>query len=1119
MTSFTNRLDSLSSQKRALLELLRHEDPDHLVRDYPITNRCVFSPAPQSAAQRRLWLQEQLHPGSSLYTIPMVIRLTTAVNEVILANTLNEIVRRHEALRTTFSMEDGKPVQVIAPPLSLDLPIIDLEYLLPGEQVTAMNWHITEEARRPFNLATGPLFRATLLRLDPHDHCLLLTVHHIVADGWSLGVLFNELSAIYSAFAANQPSPLPELPIQYADYAVWQEQWLTSNEAQEQVSYWKRQLTDLPVLNLTLDYPRPSFPSFSGARQCVMLSQELTAGLEALSQREGITLFMTLLAAFQVLLQRISGQNDFAVGTPIANRTHVETENLIGFFLNTLVIRADLNGDPRFRDLLARVREITLAAYTQQNLPIEQVMEALRPSWVRGRTPLFQVFFNVLNFPDERLNHPGIRGGDAVADDVAQFDLILYVCKDQEQLQLQLVYSTDLFKSATIARLLDHFRTLLTGIDSNPERRISTLPFVTEEARQQLYDRQKRILANQGFAPFPREALEQAITERFAQQVWLNPERIAVCSRSTEWNYRELDERASVIARAICEVVLTAGGSRIALLCDHDAPMIAAILGSLKSGHAYVPLDAIHPRERLAAILDDAQVAALITDKHNLALAIEIAAGLPLIMCDDTSGGGESALPSVGPDSIAYLLYTSGSTGKPKGVVQNHRNVLHHICAYTNNLHINAADRIALLASYSFDAAVMDIYGALLNGARLCLFDMRNEGLASLPNWLNDNRISIYHSTPTVYRQVMQFMDGNEQLTGLRLIVLGGEVVHPADLDLYRQHCSPECLFVNGLGPTESTVTLQYFLNHQSCIASVVCDSVPVGHPVENTNVLLLNESGEPVDLYGIGEIVIRSRYVALGYWRRPELTRARFRPDPTDRDGRMYYTGDLGRLLPDGSIEFMGRKDQQLKIRGHRVECGEIESVLRQHAAVAEVLVVAQDRPSNDMALVAYVVFRRNQGVPVNDLKSFTRTWLPDYMVPASIVPLANLPLTINGKVDHRALPLADFDIVSNTESIAPRNPHEATLASLLANLLGRKQVGVLDNFFELGMHSLMAMQFLVRIRSALHVEVSLRTIFEIPTVAGLVQVLEQLPRIEMPEQTIGRVSRENYRIREDKK
>ncbi|MEO6825170.1 MAG: amino acid adenylation domain-containing protein [Nitrosospira sp.] len=1065
---FTKGLDSLSPQKRALLELLRQKEPEHTARDRPITNRCVFSPAPQSAAQRRLWVQEQLHPGSSLYTIPMVLHLTTTMDRFMLANTLNEIVRRHEALRTTFSMQDGEPVQVIVPHLLIDLPMADLEHLSPEKQIAAVNWHIGEEARRPFHLATGPLFRASLLRLGAHNHHLLLTIHHIVADGWSLGVLFSELTAIYSAFAAKLPSPLLELPIQYADYAVWQQQWLKSNEAQEQAGYWKRQLTGLPVLNLPTNHPRPAFPSFSGARQCVMLSRELTAGLEALSQHEGITLFMTLLAAFQVLLQRLSGQNDFAIGTPIANRIHAETENLIGFFLNTLVLRADLSDDPRFRDLLARVREMTLAAYARQELPLEHVMEALRPSRDHGRTPLFQVFFNVLNFADERLNRPGLTGGEPIPDDFAQFDLTLYAGKDQDQLQLQLVYCTDLFESATITRLLDHFRVLLTGIHSNPDRRISALPFLTEETRRQLNSKQNRIRPNQAFKPFPREAVEQSITERFAQQVRLNPEQAAVQSRGMEWTYRELEERADAVARAIRKKTLAVEKSRVALLCDHDAPMIAAILGSLKSGHAYVPLDAAHPRERLAAILDDAQVAALVTDRRNLSLATEIASGLPVIMDDDTFSGERPVFPPVSPDSIAYILYTSGSTGKPKGVVQNHRNVLHHICAYTNNLHIDSADKLALLASYGFDAAVMDIYGALLNGATLCLFDIRNEGLATIPDWLNDERISIYHSTPTVYRQVMRSMEGNARLGGLRLVVLGGEAMHPADLDSYRQHCPSECLFINGLGPTESTVTLQYFQDHRPSMVSVARYSVPVGYPVENTDVLLLNESDEPVDLYGVGEIVIRSRHVALGYWRRPELTRARFRPDPTNRNRRMYYTGDLGRLLPDGAIEFVGRRDQQLKIRGHRVECGEVETVLRQHAAVAEALVVAQARSPNDRVLVAYVVLHRNQGSHVEDLKTFTRTLLPDHMVPASIVLLPDLPLTINGKVDQSALPLPDFNVISKVELLAPRNPLEAQLASLLANVLDIGQVGILDNFFELGMHSLMAMQFLAR--SGLH-------------------------------------------------
>jgi amino acid adenylation domain-containing protein len=1085
----SGKANELSARKRALLDLLLREEQVADGRESRIPRRAVLTPAPQSFAQRRLWMLEALRPGTPIYTIRTALRLTGSVDCDVLERSVNELVRRHEALRTTFTMHDGEPIQVVAPSLALKLAVIDAEGATVQDREAAARRCADEEASRPFDLEKGPLFRACLFRLGPGDHVLLLTLHHIVADGWSLGVLLRDLSAVYISFARGEPSPLPEPLIQYADYAIWQQNVVATRAFREQLAYWTGQLANLPNLALPTDRPRRAMPGLAGERQHLILSRQATEGLTALGQREGATLFMTVLAAFQVVLARWSGQDDFGIGTPIANRNRAETEDVVGFFLNTLVMRADLRGDPTFATLLARVRETTLAAYARQDLPFERLLEALRPARDPSRTPLFQVFFNLLNFADERLNRPAAVADAPTQDDFAQFDLTLYAGEHERRLQLQLVYRTDLFDAATARRLLGYLNTLLCEVAGNADRHVSVLPLVPPEERRRLKERRNIVRPERAFERFEPEDIEQSVSARFAEQVTKHPDRVAVRSGVTEWTYRELHARADRLAEALLEGVGRAG--RIAVLCDHDATMVAALLAVLRTGCAYVPLDPAHPVDRLAAIAADAQVEALIASRRNARTAQTLATGrMPVVVSDPLDGNTSSravAFPSVSPDAVAYILYTSGSTGRPKGVVQNHRNLLHHARAYTNGLHIGREDRLSLLASYSFDAAVMDIYGALLNGAALCLFDVRHEGPLALPRWLESEGVTLYHSTPTVYRQAFESM-GAPVSRFLRAVVLGGEEVRPRDLETFKRCCPPGCLFVNGLGPTESTLALQYFVDRHTVVRR---PTVPVGYPVEQTEVLLLNESDEEVDVYGLGRIVIRSPHVALGYWRRPELTRAAFRPSPLDDRQRLYETGDQGRLLPDGTIEFAGRRDRQIKIRGQRVEIGEVEARLLEHPAVTGAVVTDAPHPTADVALVAYVVFHGGKTASTGELRTFLRERLPEHMVPAAVVPLSAFPLTVTGKVDRRGLPLPDFSLPRPAVLVAPRNDLEATLASLFASVLGLSRIGVADDFFELGGHSLLATQLLARMRSTLHVEVPLRAIFEQPTVAGLARLV----------------------------
>ena len=1100
-------LSNLSGAKRDLLEkYLRGELNQQSTSRRAIAPRPPDNPTQLSFAQERLWFLDQLNPDSAVYNVPLAVRLPAPINPNVLGQCINEIVRRHDALRTTFARVDGLPVPVACSKLDVELPVIDLSSYPKSERESRAHTLLREEAARPFDLSKGPLIRTTLLRLDEQDYLFLLVMHHIVSDGWSLVLFFQELSVIYDAFSRGAQSPLPKLPIQYADYAAWQREWLQGELLQKQLSYWKEKLAGkLPVLDLHTDRARPAVQTFRGAREWLVLSENLTSALMALGRREGVTLFITLLAAFKVLLCRYTGQKDIIVGSPIANRPQTETESIIGFFLNNLALRSDLSGNPDFREVLARVKKTALDAYAHQDVPFEKLIEALKPERSRSRTAIFQVYFNLFNFAAE-IKLPGT--GETVSfveawaqseEDLSKFDLTLYAGQQGSELKLALVYNTDLFDATSIRQMLAHLGVLLQRVVTDPEKPISDLH--TESETAQYSFQSQRVRPDNAFTEFKPEEIEQPIAERFAAQVEKYPGRIAVKSRNHEWTYQDLDRVAGNIAQSI----LRRRGSseeRIALLFEHDAPMIAGMLGALKAGRTYVPLDPRHPTVRLAQIVEHSEATALLTNSKNLALAHELANdGVRLINIDDVDTAAPHIPPTaIGPDRLAYILYTSGSTGQPKGVMQSHRNVLHHIRVYTNNLHLNADDRLTLLSSYCFDASVMDIYGALLNGATLYPIDILEEGLSGLSRHLIDEGITVYHSTPTVYRLFGNTLNGETDFPRIRLIVLGGEEVNRADVELYKKHFSGNCLFVNGLGPTEATVSLQNFIDKQTDVSG---ESVPVGFPVDATEVLLLDEAGQPSEIFG--EIAIKSAHVALGYWRNPEATAAAFsngagatalsHPRVAHATGsmRVYRTGDMGRRLPDGSIKFEGRKDFQIKIRGIRVELGEIESALAQYPEVRESVVVAKENAAGDKQLIAYVVPREQASIN-DELRDFLKQKLPEYMVPSSFVLLDSLPLTPSGKLNRRVLP--EPDDFANTEAktcAAPSTAVEASLADIWADLLGMNEVGVNDDFFELGGNSLLAVSLFSEIEKRFGKLMLLSTLFQAPTIARLAAILQK--------------------------
>ncbi len=1044
------------------------------------------SDVPVSFAQRRLWLIDRLEPGTSAWNMPFPLRLRGALDVRVLERALAELVRRHESLRTVFPDVDGEPVQRILPAGPRPLAVVDLRCLPDGAREAAGRRLAGEEAARPFELARGPLLRSVLLRTTDEDWALLLTLHHIVSDGWSMQVLLREVSALYGAGVRGGPSPLPELPVQYADYAAWQRGWLTGGTLEAQLAFWRGALAGAPpLLELPAGRPRPLVQRHRGASRALHLPAALSDAVRALGREEGTTPFMTLLAAFAALLARYTGETDVVVGTPIAGRTRPETEGMIGYFLNTLALRTDVGGDPTFRELLGRVREATLGAYAHQDVPFEQLLEELAPARSLSHAPVFQVMFNFLNFADAGPTAlPGVEmemlgGGQAPA----RYDWNLYARETAGGIGLELVYDADLFEDARMGEALAHLAALLEAVVERPGLRVSDLPLAAPGARR------APGLPEDGrtFLPWAEDAAEQTLHARFAAQARLHPERLAVRTPRHSLTYAELDRAAGRAAAALLRASPGAG-ERAALLFAHDAPMLVGILGALRAGKAYVPLDPGQPRERSAGVLEDSGAAVLLADAEHAGRARELAAGrVPVVVLDDGAPEDEPPPPppAGSPDGLAYLLYTSGSTGRPKGVAQSHRNVLHFIRAYTHNLRIGPDDVLTLFSSYTFDAAVMAIWGALLNGASLRPFDWRAEPAGDAAEWMRREGITLYHSTPTVFRHLAGALDGDEAFPAVRVVVLGGEEAQRRDWEAFRRHFPAGAVLVNGLGPTESTVTLQAFLDHEHGPRGAV---LPVGLPVRDTDVLLVGAAGEQPAVYGAGEIVVRGAHLALGYWGRPETTAAAFVPDPAGGPLRAYRTGDLGRRLPDGSLEFLGRSDFQVKVRGVRVEPGEVEAALRAHPAVREVVVAPRADASGERRLVAWLVPAAPGGAPAAaELRGWARERVPEHMVPAAFVAVEALPLTSTGKVDRLALP--DPEPAEARGYTAPRGVIEEMLAGIFAEVLKLERVGVHDDFFDLGGHSLLATQVVARVRTAMGVELPLRALFEAPSVAELAE------------------------------
>ncbi|HKU72542.1 MAG TPA: non-ribosomal peptide synthase/polyketide synthase, partial [Pyrinomonadaceae bacterium] len=1045
---------------------------------------------PLSFGQQRLWFLDQLEPDSPVYNVPTSVRLSGPLNLSVVNQSLNEIINRHESLRTKFAIVDGQPVQVIEPALELAIEVVDLTSMPePAREAEAQRLSAAE-ALRPFDLTTGPLLRATLLRLAAEEHILLLTMHHIISDGWSMGVLVREVAALYPAFSRQLPSPLPQLQIQYADYAVWQREQLGAL-LDEQLSYWREQLSGAPaVIGLPTDKVRPAVKSYRGARERVELSAELTTALKALSREQGVTLFMVLLAAFKVLLWRYAGQVDVVVGTPIANRQQSEIEGLIGFFVNTLALRTTIEGSESFQHLLQRVREVCLGAYQHQDVPFEMVVEEMAVERALSHTPLFQVMFVLQNMPQ---SEPLLEDVEIsvleVESGTAKFDLLVTIEEEKGGgLTTVLEYDTDLYERETARRMVDHFQRILEGIVQQTEACVGELALLSEQERRQLLKQWNET----------EEAIpELTLPELFERQVERSPERLAVEFGEERVSYQQLNRRANKLAHHL-RMLGVGPDVVVGILMERSVETIVSVVGVLKAGGAYMLLDPDYPSERRLFMLADSAAQVILTRQSFVE---ELGEQKAHVLCLDAQWASiaeeseENPHSGVTPDNLAYVIYTSGSTGRPKGIAMPQRPLMNLLAFQTHNFDASKSPRTLQFASLSFDVSFQEIFSTFCAGATLLLIDeeVRHDPKA-LWQVLVEKNVERLFLPFVALQQLAEVVETEETVPlHLREVITAGEQLKVTGEIRQMFEKLAGCAFVNHYGPSETHAATAWQLPG---MPDQWPHLPPIGKPISNTQIYLLDEWLQPVPIGVVGELYIGGECLARGYVDRPQQTAEKFIPHPFSETGgeRLYKTGDLARYRNDGCLDFMGRSDHQVKVRGFRIEIGEIEFALKQHPAVKQAVVHAWDDTTGQKRLAAYVVAAPEESVATAELRNHLRELLPEYMIPSAFVLLAELPLTPSGKVDRRALSAPD-SLRSETEGYAaPRTPIEEVLANIWANLLGFEQVGINDNFFELGGHSLLATRVMSQIRDALQIDLALRQLFEHPTIAELGQSIEKV-------------------------
>ncbi len=1048
---------------------------------------------PLSFAQQRLWFIDQLNPQSALYNIPLALKLKGTLNLKALQRALNNLIKRHEVLRTSIKIHEGKPYQEIRSTLKINLSIIDLSFLKGKEQEEKAKEHIQKEILKSFNLENDPLIRANLIKLAKKEHIFLLTLHHSIADGWSMSILGKELSEVYNAELKGFLLHLLSLPVQYADFTLWQREYLkeTGTVYQEQISYWTEQLKGAhTLLELPTDHMRPAIQSYQGKQKSFKFSSSLIQKLKTLSEDQHTTLFMTLLSTFYVFLYRYSGEEDIIIGSPIANRNREEIEHLIGFFVNTLALRTTLSPQASFKEFLAQVKEKTLSAYDHQDLPFEKLIDVLRIERSLSHEPLFQVMFTLQNAERTiELNLDGVTNEEVSFDySIAKFDLALNLMETQEGLQGSFEYAIDLFKGSTVERMIKHYKRLLEDIVAHPDKEICQLEMLTKQEKKKIlieWNRtQKEYFQN------------KLIHQFFEEQVERVPNNIAVVYEGQELTYQELNERANQLAH--CLRALDIGPDVfVPISLERSLEMVIGLLGILKAGGAYVPLDPSYPQNRLNFMLEDTKAPILLT-QSSLKTVFKDYQGTILLLDEDWKqiNHNPTSNPPIinSPHHLVYLIYTSGSTGKPKGVMIEQKNLTNYCRWAIDYYGITKNDKILQNASLSFDLSIEEIFLALLTGAKLVLPTLDNyKDQSSFVSLLNKEEITVIDMVPSAI-QTFLGQNKNNALSSLRLIISGGAEISPSiknnvvkyikDIDLH-----------NSYGPTETTICTTVF----HCTHNASCERIPIGKPIWNASLYIFDPYLNPVPIGIAGELYIGGDGLARGYLNQEKLTAEKFIPNPfqtakerrKSKNTRLYKTGDLARYLPDGNIEFIGRIDHQVKIRGYRIELGEVEFALLQHPQVKDSIVIAREDIPGDRRLVAYLVLQR-ESLTITELRSYLKERLPEHMIPSTFVTLKTFPLTVNGKVNRQALPSPEYQINSK-DYVAPRTKAEKILCKIWQDLLKIKQIGIHDNFFELGGHSLLAAQLTFKIKEKLNLSVPLREFFNQLTIERLASFIEK--------------------------
>ncbi|MBV9787436.1 MAG: amino acid adenylation domain-containing protein [Chloroflexi bacterium] len=1143
MSDINQRLNALSPEKRALLEQMLREQEAQTQRTLAIPRRQSSENLPLSFVQQRIWFLDQLEPGSATYNISMAVRLAGALDHALLSRSFNAVIGRQEALRTIIAKSEDGPSLVILPAAPWDLPLIDLASMAAEDRERELQHLIERESRQPFDLSQGPLLRVILVRLDAAEHVLILTMHHIIADQWSMNVLIGELAALYTGFVSGQPAALPELPIQYADFALWQNR----QEAllADQLDYWKQQLRPkeggkLPTIQLPRDQTAGAAQDAKSAAQLVLdCSPSLTGSLNALAQHEGATLFMLLSATLKLLFQRYTQQDDIILGAPTAGRGRSEVEGLIGCFLNTLALRTDLSGDPEFRELLRRERTVVLDAYAHQDLPFEKVVEAIQPERQLNRNPVFDVMLNVINTRETAVSFPELALTVLDQEHIeSKFWLSLYVSEQNQGLNLRLVYRSDLFADARMRCLLDQFGLLLDQIVANPDLPISRYSLVTP--------------ATAGLLPDPRATLDEPrqtpVPELIRSVAARQPEHPAISQGDHSLSYRTLIVHAERIAAALLADGLESGAV-VGVSGERSVGLIVSMLGVLLSGGVLLTIAPDLPVARQQLMVREAGATRLLLvddtpgEQHwsHGDAALRVLAVPPdsgLIAAQDRGADADPQLPTLHPEAAAYVFFTSGTTGVPKGVLGCHKGLAHFLSWQRDTFAIGPQDRVGSLTALSFDVVLRDVFLPLVSGATLCLPPHREIAAPATLDWLDQQRISVVHLVPALAQSWLHLGHPAATLGALRLVFFAGEPLTDALVRRWRATFSATTTLINLYGPTETTLAKCFYQVPDNPLLGIQ----PVGRPLPQTQALVVAGQQRLCGIGEQGEIVIRTPFRSLGYINAPAENAQRFVPsvhraDPADL---WYYTGDQGRYRPDGTLEILGRRDQQVKLRGVRVELGEIEAALEQHPRVQKAILAVHEFAPGDERLVAYIVEngeprtqnlepngeqtnrvpsgstkeQTNKAVPdlpspaaagegpgvraiteglPSTLRAFLRAHLPASMIPAVFVPLQTVPLTPNGKIDRAALPQPEtFDLAPETAFVAPQNAIEQTIAAIWQEVLHRSQVGIHDNFFDLGGHSLLIVQVQAKLQAALNRPIAVVDLFKYPTIQLLATYLD---------------------------